>query len=140
MGSPGGIRLVVPNDLSELRRVSEWVRRFADEQQLIHRDAYALELSLNEALTNVMSYAYQDQAQHDIAVELEAQPGRIRIEIEDDGVPFNPLEVPVEEAPQCLDRSRPAGRGLPLMRAFMDELHYRQRDGRNVMIMVMYVK
>ena len=136
--SAEGRCLVVPNSFTELRRVSEWVRRFADERKLAHQDAYALELALNEALTNIISYAYDDNSQHEIAVELHAQPGRIRVEIEDDGVPFNPLEMPIEERPETLDRSRPAGRGLPLMRSFMDELHYARRDSRNVLTMVMH--
>ena len=137
-GSADGRRIVVPNNFTELRRVSEWVRRFAEERKLAHQDAYALELALNEALTNIMSYAYDDNAQHEIAVELHTQPGRIRVDVEDDGVPFNPLEMPIEERPETLDRSRPAGRGLPLMRSFMDELHYVRRESRNVLTMVMH--
>lgn len=136
--SADGRRLVVPNRFSELRCVSEWVRRFALEQRLEREFAYGIELSVNEALTNIMSYAYRDDAEHAIAVELCAQPDRIRIEVEDDGVPFNPLELPVEELPQHLENSRPAGRGIPLMRSFMDELHYARRDSRNVLTMVMH--
>ena len=128
----------MPNKFAELRRVSDWVRGFARERQLAHPDAYALELALNEALTNIMSYAYADSAPHEIVVALHAQPGRIRVDVEDDGVPFNPLEMPIEERPETLDRSRPAGRGLPLIRSFMDELHYERRDSRNVLTMVMH--
>ena len=137
IGSDDGHRLVVPNRFSELRRVSEWVRRFAHEHRLTPQLAYGLELSVNEVLTNIMSYAYRDDAQHDIVIELSAQPDRIRVEIEDDGVPFNPLELPIEEPPQSLEKSRPTGRGIPLMRSFMDDLQYLRRDNRNVLTMVL---
>jgi anti-sigma regulatory factor (Ser/Thr protein kinase) len=137
-GSGDSRRLVVPNRLSELGRVSEWVRGFAHERRLARRLAYGLELAVSEALTNVMSYAYRDDARHDIVIELNAQPDRIRIEVEDDGVPFNPLELPVEEPPVSLEKSRPTGRGIPLMRSFMDELHYLRRDNRNVLTMVLH--
>lgn len=113
------------------------MRGFAHERRLARRLAYGLELAVNEALTNIMSYAYRDDAQHDIVVELHAQPDRIRIEFEDDGVPFNPLELPIEEPPASLEKSRPTGRGIPLMRSFMDELHYLRRDNRNVLTMVL---
>ena len=129
---------MVPNSISELGRVSEWLRRFAVEHRLAHQLAYGLELAVNEALTNIMTYAYCDDAQHDIVVELRAQPDRIRVEVEDDGVPFNPLDLPIEEPPESLEKSRPAGRGIPLMRSFMDELHYLRRDSRNVLTMVLY--
>ncbi|MBI4190228.1 MAG: ATP-binding protein [Betaproteobacteria bacterium] len=137
-GEADSDRLVARNNLSELARVSEWVRRFALEHRFAREFAYGLELSVNEALTNIMSYAYRDDAQHAIVVELRAQPDRIRVEVKDDGVPFNPLELPVEEPPVSLEKSRPTGRGIPLMRGFMDELHYVRRDSRNVLTMVMH--
>lgn len=136
--SADGHRLVVPNRFSELRRVSEWVRRFTLEHRLARELAFELELAVNEALTNIISYAYRDDAQHAIVIKLNAQPDRIRVEVEDDGVPFNLLELPFEEPPVSLEKSQPGGRGIPLMRGFMDELHYLRRDDRNVLTMVMH--
>ena len=129
--------LVVSNDFSELERVGEWVRRFARGHQLQREDEYGLDLAVEEALSNVMLYAFRDDARHDIIVELHAQPDQIRVQIEDDGVVFNPLELPVEERPRSLDEARPTGRGIPLMRAFMSELRYLRRDNRNVLTMVL---
>ena len=113
------------------------MRRFARERKLAREHAFRLDLAVAEALTNIMSYAYCDEARHDISVELRAQPDRIRIRIEDDGVPFNPLELPVEPQPRSLDQAQPNGRGIPLMRSFMSELHYLRRDKRNVLTMVL---
>jgi anti-sigma regulatory factor (Ser/Thr protein kinase) len=136
-GSGGGHRMVVPNELSELGRVCEWVRGFAHEHRLAHRAAHWLELSVNEALTNVMCHAYGDNARHEIVVDLIAQPDRIRVEIEDDGIPFNPLEVPMVAQPGKLEKSAQSGRGISLIRSFMDELHYLRRDNRNLLTMVL---
>jgi anti-sigma regulatory factor (Ser/Thr protein kinase) len=52
-------------------------------------------------------------------------------------VPFNPLGLPVEEPPESLEKSRATGRGIPLMRNFMDELHYERRNNRNALTMIM---
>ena len=130
-------RLVVPNSFAELERVSVWVRRFARERKLAREHAFGLDLVVAEALTNIMSYAYCDDARHDIIVELRAQPDQVRVQIEDDGVPFNPLELPVEEQTRTLDEAQPNGRGIPLLRSFMSELHYLRRDNRNVLNMVL---
>lgn len=135
--SAEGHRLVVSNRFSELRRASQWVRSFAHQRQLEHQVAGWLELSVNEALTNIMSYAYCDDASHDIVVVLNAQPDRICVEFEDDGKPFNPLDLPVEEPATSLEKSRPTGRGIALMRNLMDELHYVRRGSRNVLTMVL---
>ena len=113
------------------------MRRFARERKLAREHAFGLDLAVAEALTNIMSYAYCDDARHDIIVELRAQPDQIRVQIEDDGVPFNPLELPVEAQPQSLDEAQPNGRGVPLMRSFMSELHYLRRGNLNVLTMVL---
>lgn len=125
------------NDLSELRRASEWVRAFAREVRLERSFEHGLELAVNEALTNIISYAYRDGGPHDIVLELHAQAGRIRLEVEDDGVPFNPLDLPAQKPEQSLDEARITGRGIVLMRSFMDELQYARRDGKNVLTMVL---
>jgi len=135
--SAKGHRLVVPNRFSELRCASQWVRSFVLERQFERQVADWLELSVNEALTNIMSYAYSDDAPHDIVVALYAQPDRICVELEDDGKPFNPLDLPVEEPAKNLEKSRPTGRGITLMRNLMDELHYVRRDSRNVLTMIL---
>ena len=128
---------MVPASHSELRRVSEWVRAFATERQLTRQVAHGLELAVDEALTNIMSYAFRDNAEHEITVELRAQPDSIRVELEDDGVPFNPLAVPVGAPPENLEKSRPTGRGILLMKSFMDDVQYARRDGKNVLTMVL---
>ena len=132
-----GRRLVVANNHSELRRASEWVREFARELRLERAFEHGLELALNEALTNIMSYAYQDGAPHDIVVALHAQPDRIRVEVEDDGIPFNPLDIPEHKPEESLEKSRVTGRGIVLMRSFMDQLQYSRRNGKNVLTMVL---
>ena len=135
--SSGGHRMVVPNNLSELTRVCESLRAFAHERRLAGRAAHWLELTVNEALTNIICHAYGDNARHEIVVDLIAQPDRIRVEIEDDGIPFNPLELPIAAQPSNLEKSAQTGRGIPLMRSFMDELHYQRRDNRNILTMVL---
>lgn len=117
--------------------MSEWVHRFAQKRGLTHPIAYGLDLAVNEALTNIISYAYGDNRPHEISVALNAQRSQVRVEVQDDGVPFNPLELPIEPPQIDLDKSRRTGRGIPLMRNFMDELHYARRDTRNVLVMVL---
>ena len=112
--------------------------RLRARARLAHKLAHALELAVNEALTNIISYAYGDGAPHAIVVTLRAHADHILVEVEDDGVAFNPLKVPVEDPPESLEKARPTGRGILLMRGFMDELRYRHRDKKNVLTMVLY--
>ena len=116
--------------------MGEWLRSFAVECGLAHEVTHNLDLALHEALTNIVNYAYRDSAPHDIAVVLREYSNRISVVVEDDGVPFNPLDVPAEPLAASLEHSRAGGRGLALMRALVDELQYVRKDGKNVLTMI----
>ena len=49
---------------------------------------------MKEILTNIISYGYRDNREHEVKVRLSVQLGEVSVEIEDDGQPFNPLEAP----------------------------------------------
>ena len=127
---------MLSNQYSELRRISKWVHRIALAQGCTRELVHAVELSVNETLTNIISYAYRDDTQHEIVVELLAQPERICVRIEDDGVPFDPLKAPIAAPSESLAESSHTGRGILLMRNLMDELHYERGDNRNSLTMV----
>ncbi len=67
-----------------------------------------LNLVLEEVVTNIISYAYNDALPHRIMVFLEKEDDRVRMMIEDDGLEFNPLEVPPPEQPDEIDNLEPA--------------------------------
>src|SRR5262249_48185895 len=75
---------------SELRRMSDWFRRFAAASGIPEERTLDLELCLNEILTNINHYAYEEaDPAHDIRVTLQRKDGRLEAVIEDDGRPFN---------------------------------------------------
>jgi serine/threonine-protein kinase RsbW len=75
-----------------------------------------LNLALEEILTNVICYGYADDREHEIRVRLRAQSGEVRIEVEDDGQPFNPLEAPEFDITKLLEETTIGGRGIHLVR------------------------
>lgn len=119
------------NEDAELRPLSEWFRAFARDNEVDEARALDFELCLNELMTNVIHYAYADRGRHEIRVSLERDAEGIRATIEDDGRPFNPLEKEAPPVPHSLDEAGIGGWGIPIVRAFADELSYERRDGRN---------
>ena len=119
------------NDDSELRPLSEWFRAFAREIPLAETRVLDFELCLNELVTNIVHYAYADRGRHEIRIALEAKGEEIRATLEDDGRPFNPLEREAPAVPHSLDEAGIGGWGIPIVRAFADEISYERRDGRN---------
>jgi len=119
------------NDDAELRPLSEWFRRFASDNGITGGRALDFELCLNELVTNVIHYAYADKGRHEIRVALEREGDELRATIEDDGGPFNPLEKEQPAIPLSLEDAGVGGWGIPIVRAFADDLSYERRDGRN---------
>ena len=119
------------NDDAELRPLSEWFREFARDNGIAASRALDFELCLNELVTNVIHYAYEDRGEHEIRIALEKTGGDLRATIEDDGRPFNPLEKEPPAIPLSLEAAGIGGWGIPIVKAFADDLSYERRDGRN---------
>lgn len=124
-------QLVVKNDLSELKRMSDWVNQWSQEQRLADNVCSRLDLCSTEVLTNIISYACSDSAEHAIALRLRRCDRLVNLEVEDDGNAFNPLQVQAPAAIASLDDARITGWGIPLVRKFSDAADYRRADGRN---------
>ena len=56
-----------------------------------------MKLALDEILTNVISYAYDDAGEHHITIRFSLEQGKWTVEVEDDGRPFNPSDAPEAE-------------------------------------------
>jgi anti-sigma regulatory factor (Ser/Thr protein kinase) len=127
------VELRVVNDLSEIARVATLVEDFAARHDFQESVAVALNVSLDEILNNIISYAYDDAGRHDILVRLELRSGAVEVLVEDDGKAFDPLAV---AAPRPRSESGAAdaalgGVGLHFVRSLMDRLEYARHDGFN---------
>jgi anti-sigma regulatory factor (Ser/Thr protein kinase) len=105
---------------------------FAQERKLPPAVLQAADLALEEHLTNVMSYAYEDKRNHQILVRLEVDAGVLLVEVQDDGRPFNPLNRPEVDTSLPLDKKPIGGLGVHLIRHFMDHVEYRREGDKNI--------
>jgi serine/threonine-protein kinase RsbW len=127
-------RLEIGNALPELRRLGLWLQEALGED--LPRDALlSVDLGLQEAVANVMSYAFPDGGPHTIAVTLRRLDDLVEIEVEDDGIPFDPLAAAPPSLPKRLEDVVPGGNGIRLMRRFLDGLSYRRLAGRNRLVL-----
>ena len=123
--------LVVRNELSELSRVSSWVDEWARLHQLSSTLTQILDLCTAEVVTNIISYAYDDDAVHPISLNLRIDEDRISLEVEDEGKPFDPLGNPAPATRANLETGRIGGWGLRIVRHFAEDLCYARADARN---------
>jgi len=133
MNSDLSIRL--KNSFDELKRLKEALHEYCEFRELPSNVVFALTLSLDEVVTNVISYGYEDRDEHHIDVTLRSGQGVIEITVVDDGKPFNPLEFMTPELNCPIDERPVGGLGIYLVKTYMNELEYKRVGGMNCLIM-----
>lgn len=129
----GSITIVCKNDMAEFDRFHRMVCQFCELHDVPARALNAMTLALDEIFTNVVSYAYDDTDAHEITVRIDFAPGVLRARIEDDGRPFNPLDVPPVDIQRPMTEREVGGLGIHLVRSLMNRMEYERADRRNVL-------
>jgi serine phosphatase RsbU (regulator of sigma subunit)/anti-sigma regulatory factor (Ser/Thr protein kinase) len=127
------LEIKLTNKPAEIERLSQVLGTFGARHGLAPKVIDDLNLALEEILSNAISFAYTDNREHEIRVCLKLQPGEIRAEVEDDGQPFNPLEVPEPDISKPLQERPVGGLGIHLVRKLMDGIDYRRASERNLL-------
>ncbi len=82
---------------------------------------------------NVTSYAYPDDVEGFIDIEIEKTDQRIVMRFKDGGAPFNPLERPKPDTKLHWKKRRIGGLGIFLVIKKMDAVRYAYADNHNVL-------
>jgi anti-sigma regulatory factor (Ser/Thr protein kinase) len=128
------LQIVLKNQPREKQKVVQALEQFGRDHQLPAAVVQAADLALEEHLTNLMNYGFADNREHQIKVRF-SMASHFIIEVEDDGPPFNPLQLPAVDTTMPLERRPIGGLGIHLMRRFMDEIEYHSEGGKNVLRM-----
>ena len=130
---PGpGLRLQV-SDIHALEStrlaVLDFLAPFAPDA----RTVYAVELVLEEVLSNQFKYAFADAVPQAVALGVWVEGGEIELSFEDSGVAFDPLHAPELPVPASIDEAPIGGLGLMLVRRFATSAAYERSAGRNLL-------
>ena len=128
--------LVISNDLAELGRVGVWVNAWSRIHNLPASTAQRVDLCSAEAITNIVTHAYADDASHHIRLRLAYREQLVSLEIEDDGREFDPARLDKPEPAKKLEDARVGGLGVHIFRSLSDELHHRRDGGCNHLTLI----
>ena len=127
------VELVLKNTPEAKERVAPALEEFAREHQIPRQVIHAVDLSLEEHLTNILNYAYTDGSSHLIVVRLELHQNWLTIQVEDDGIPFDPLKRPLPDTSVPLEQKPVGGLGIYMIRKLMDEVAYARDKQKNIL-------
>lgn len=125
------LELKITNQLSDIKKVEHWLTELSQTNQYSPKTNFSLDLVLNEALINIISYAYTDALSHEIVILLHETDSDIIVIIMDDGKKFNPLTENIPKLSPVLEEASIGGRGILLMKKFCKNLNYCYSNGKN---------
>lgn len=121
------------NDTRELQRLVDFVEALCCELELDHTDSMSLQLALEEAVVNIMQYAFAPGTTGEITISVEHDAGRLLFSLEDGGLPFDPTEVADADVSLPADQREVGGLGIYIVRQIMDKVEYSRCGERNVL-------
>ena len=131
-------QIVLQNQPGEVVRLSQWINQtVAPQLQLSQKLTFRLDLVLEEALTNVIHYAFTTAAPQPITVRLRGESGTVTAQIIDAGKPFNPLQDHQVRLANSLEEAGQGGLGLHLIRSYAQTCHYQRLDNKNILTLIL---
>lgn len=118
--------------LDDLPCICEAVTDAARDCGMDERCVWKLEVSMDEACTNIVSYGYKGNPDGKIWLRWYCDGDMFTITIEDEGIEFDQTQPTNPDFNAKLCDRKPGGLGRYIMREFMDHLEYRRHNNRNI--------
>ena len=123
---------VIPTDLLAARNLAEELLEKVQSQGYEEGELFAIRLALEEGLINAIKHGNRFDRDKSITVRMELDARHVVICIADEGEGFDPAAVPDPTADENLEK--PCGRGIMLMRAYMDKVEFNDRGNEVRMV------
>ena len=128
--------LILHNDIQQIPQLADFIETIASEANLDQGLAMSLNLALEEAVTNVIEYAYPEGSDGLVDIEAVIREGQLDFIISDSGKPFDPTAKPEVDITAGVEERPIGGLGIHLVRHIMDSVSYMREDGKNYLTMI----
>lgn len=123
-------------DLSDVLRMNDWLDDLMAAEDVPATRAGEVKVCLDEAVTNVLSYAFDPQSAPLAELKLTLSDGRIVAELRDTGRPFDPLAAPLSEVAEDIAEAQVGGLGIRIIRELATQARYAREGGENVLTLI----
>ena len=125
--------IILANDISEISKLNGFIEEIGEEFSLPLDVVFNLNLVLEEAVVNVINYAYPKEEHEEIYVSAKLNDGSIIFVVTDTGKEFDPTMAPEADITLSAEEREIGGLGIFLIRQLMNEVKYERIDGKNIL-------
>ena len=129
----GSITIRIAADVKEIERLNRLVRQFGELHEVPSRTLYAVNLALDELVTNVVLYGFENAEGREITIRVVTVGAELVASVMDDARAFNPLLAAPPDLNAPLSERDVGGLGIHLVRALMDHVGYSRDEDKNVL-------
>ena len=121
------LTLQIHATFSAIEPANETASQWLTERNAPPQVQYLATLAVEELVTNSIKYGYEDAGDHIIEIKLEIPGNELVLTVTDDGIPFNPLDLPAPDTDLPLEERPIGGLGIHLLRRMSDRMEYSPR-------------
>ncbi len=125
--------LILPNDIETIPQLNEFIDIFAEEIGLDMSLTMSLNLAIEEAVVNVMQYAYPKEHKGEVEIKILADNEWLTFIITDSGVAFDPTTQDDADTTLSAEERPIGGLGIFLVRQLMDIIEYKRNNDKNIL-------
>ena len=128
-------KLVLINKVSEIEKLVLFVEELGEELNLPADLIFNLNLVLEEAVSNVILYAYPKDQTQEIYLSVKKEGTMLFFNLTDTGKEFDPTLMPEADITLSAEERQIGGLGIYLIRQIMNTIEYHRIEGKNVLIL-----
>ena len=132
--------IVLKNRIDSVAELNHFIDEFASENAIPGETAMEIKLAVEEAVVNVINYAYPPESEGDIFVDCQIEGDLVRITVRDKGKEFDPTKAPEVDVEASLDDRQIGGLGIFLLGTLADSVKYSRDNEFNILIVEKRIK
>ena len=125
----------ITNQRDQVDTVRKFFDDYSKENKLTEKTVHDIQMALDELLTNIVNYGYEDSDEHKIDVRFGINDDAVRVEIIDDSKPYNILEKENPDISLSVEDKPIGGLGIFLIKKLMSNVDYYTKEGKNHLVM-----
>ena len=125
----------IPNRIEALADVAKEVFTWLADIPLSSRAKYSAGLAIEEVVTNIIKYGYDDDHEHLVGIRISVTRDHLTLVFEDDGHPFDPTQRPPPDIEKIVESQKAGGLGIELVRRICENMSYQRVGDRNRLVL-----